>query len=234
MKLYINGDSHTAGAEAVNPHVFAEDDTHYFYMGRAPHPDNLSVSWGKRLSEMLKSNFICDAETASSNTRIMRTTMKWLSKQEHLTNLLLIIQWSTWEREEWLIDNDYYQVNASGIDIVPENYRQKYKEYIASVDWQQRTEQAHDTIWKFHQYLDSINVKHIFFNGNNHFESITERYDWGSTYIGPYDPYLTFDNILRSAKFDTVSPTSYHYGKEAHAWWAKYMLKYILEHKLAT
>ena len=26
MILYVNGDSHTAAAEAVNPHCFAEDD----------------------------------------------------------------------------------------------------------------------------------------------------------------------------------------------------------------
>ena len=47
MILYVNGDSHTAAAEAVNPHAFAMDDRPLFYLGRAPHPDNVSVSWGK-------------------------------------------------------------------------------------------------------------------------------------------------------------------------------------------
>jgi hypothetical protein len=38
MILYVNGDSHTAAAEAVNPHAFAEDDPiALFYMGRALH-----------------------------------------------------------------------------------------------------------------------------------------------------------------------------------------------------
>jgi hypothetical protein len=44
MILYVNGDSHTAAAEAVNPHAFAEDDSALFYLGRAPHPENLAVS----------------------------------------------------------------------------------------------------------------------------------------------------------------------------------------------
>ena len=43
MMLYVNGDSHTAGAEAVNSHAFAEDDPDLFYLGRAPHPENLAV-----------------------------------------------------------------------------------------------------------------------------------------------------------------------------------------------
>ena len=30
MILYVNGDSHTAAAEAVNPYAFAEDDGQYF------------------------------------------------------------------------------------------------------------------------------------------------------------------------------------------------------------
>ena len=42
MILYVNGDSHTAAAEAVNPHAWAMDDGELFYMGRAPHPANLA------------------------------------------------------------------------------------------------------------------------------------------------------------------------------------------------
>ena len=45
--LYVNGDSHTAAAEAVNPHAFAEDDPALCYLGRSPHPANLAVSGGK-------------------------------------------------------------------------------------------------------------------------------------------------------------------------------------------
>ena len=44
MILYVNGDSHTAGAEAVNPYAFAEDDPNLTHLGRLPHPDNLAVS----------------------------------------------------------------------------------------------------------------------------------------------------------------------------------------------
>ena len=232
MILYVNGDSHTAAAEAVNSHAFAEDDRKYWYMERRPHPDNIAVSWGRLLADRLKANFYCDAESASCNDRIMRTTKEWISlhpNQLHRTTM--IIQWSTWEREEWLIDDKYYQVNASGVDDVPESHQQQYKEYIAGVDWQQKTQEAHLKIWNFHLWLQSRDIKHVFFNGNNDFSKISNTQDWGTSYIGPYDPKCTYNAIL-SQKYDTVSPLSYHYGAEAHRNWANYILHYLIDNKL--
>jgi hypothetical protein len=102
MILYTNGDSHTAAAECVNNHAFAEDDSQYWMMGRAPHPDNLEKSFSKLLSNRLSCGMVCAAESASSNDRIIRTSKQWIKKHEHeLYRTLMVIQWSTWEREEW-------------------------------------------------------------------------------------------------------------------------------------
>ena len=162
MILYINGDSHTAAAEAVNPYAFAEDDPTLPHLGRVPHPANLAVSWGRLLSLTLKAGFHCSAESASSNARILRTTRDWLHQQVTYDDMLLIIQWSTWEREEWLYDGVYYQVGASGTDGVPAEAAERYRHYIVSVDWKQKTQEAHDEIWKFHQELSDQGVRHIF------------------------------------------------------------------------
>ena len=227
MILYVNGDSHTAAAEAVNTHAFAMDDGRLFYMGRAPHPENLLVSWGKRLSDALRASFHCGAESASSNTRILRTTRDWVNKITRTVDLLVIIQWSTWEREEWLIDETYYQVGASGMDDVPEEYKQRYKEYIVNIDWEEKTKQAHDEIWQLHLELEELGINHIFFNGNNNFSNITERKDWGSSYIGPYDPASTYDARIRAAGIQTVASDSWHFGKDGHSFWNRFMLQYI-------
>jgi len=229
MILYVNGDSHTAAAEAVNPYAFAEDDSQYFYMGRVAHPDNLAVSWGKLLSLSLRSGFHCAAESASSNARIIRTTREWLANRSSNNDVLVIIQWSTWEREEWLIDNIYYQINASGVDQVPASHQQQYKEYIANIDWQQRTEQAHAEIWKFHKELDKKKIKHIFFNGNNDFSKIQKQKDWKKSYIAPYDPAMTFDAVVRKQGFETVASNSWHFGKNAHSYFHRFMLQYVID-----
>jgi len=231
MKLYVNGDSHAAAAEAVNPCVFAKDDSQYFYMGRAPHPANAQVSWAKQLSDVLKTSLYLDAEGASSNDRIIRTTRTWVDNNRiDLAQCLIVIQWSTWERQEWQDSNgDYYQVNASGIDHVPDSLRDRYKEFVANVDWNQCTNHWHEKIWDFHNELTDQKLPHIFFNGNSNFSKIANQKDWGLSYINPYDPSQTFDQILKNNAFETVSPDSWHFGKDAHSFWYRYMLQYIIK-----
>jgi len=234
MILYVNGDSHTAAAEAVNPHAFAEDDSQYFYMGRAPHPDNLSASWGRILSSFLKAILHCDAESAASNDRILRTTRAWLdNNKKEWYRTLVIIQWSTWEREEWLHKDTYYQVNGSGIDQVPQELQEKYRQYILGIDWGTKTQQSHDKIWAFHQELDQQGIKHLFFNGNNSFDQIVDQQCWNNSYIHPYDQSQTYHALLQSSGFETVSPQSWHYGSDAHSWWSTQLLNYIVKNKLA-
>jgi len=231
MILFVNGDSHTAAAEAVNPYAFAEDDPALAPLGRTPHPANLAVSWGRLLSLTLKAGFHCAAESASSNTRILRTTRDWVSQQRGFNDVLLIIQWSTWEREEWLHEGVYYQVGASGIDDVPQPLQEKYRNFVIGTDWKLKTEQAHEEIWKFHNELKSNGIKHVFFNGNNDFSQIIDRLDWGHNYIGPYDPKQTYNSIIRAQGIDTVAPNSWHFGKDGHSYFHRFMLQYIIANK---
>jgi hypothetical protein len=233
MILYVNGDSHTAAAEAVNSYAFAEDDGRLTHLGRLPHPDNIRISWGKILADTLKYSFKCDAESASSNHRIIRTTRAWAETQlSNPTQALAVIQWSTWERDEWLIDGKYYQINASGIDDVPDGYQTKYKEFVANVDWQESINKAHEEIWQLHKDLTRMGITHIFFNGNMCFTGTEECYDWGNSYIGPYNKDKTFDSWLKSNNYQTVSPASWHFGQDAHSAWSQFVLQYIINHKL--
>lgn len=235
MILYVNGDSHTAAAEAVNPYAFAEDDPELGHLCRLPHPDNLAVSWGKTLADTLKAGFKCDAESAASNDRILRTTREWLSQQPRSTKeLLVVIQWSTWERQEWLHEGTWYQVNASGTDSVPEELQEKYRQYIVDVDWRACTRHWHKEIWQLHQELDTAGIRHVFFNGNNHFGSVAEsdRFDWGKSYIGPYDAKSTFNQWLLDHGHDTVAPNSYHFGRAAHTAWSRFVLQYCIKNQL--
>lgn len=234
MKLYVNGDSHTAAAEAVCPHAFAEDDGALYHLGRRPHPSNLAVSWGQQLAHQLRASFYCDAESASSNQRIMRTTREWLASNSDQQGQLIIIQWSTWEREEWLIDGTWYQITASGDDQVPPAYRDRYREFVMSVDWDRCTVRWHQEIWQLHCDLESLGIPHVFFNGNNHLGAIApdQRHTWGSAYYHPYCDQNTWHMWLKNNGFDTVTPENWHFGPKAHAAWANHMLQYIVQNQL--
>ena len=235
MILYVNGDSHTAAAEAVNPHVFACDDgdAEHWRLGRRPHPDNGRVSWGFCLANLFDSAYVNDSESASSNHRIMRTARTWIeSNSAAWSDLLVIIQWSTWVREEWLIDGEYYQINASGIDEVPNSHQDRYRQFVIDVDWLACTQLWHDRIWQFHNELKNNGIRHVFFNGNNHFAGIAQRYDWAHHYVDPYAVSSTYDQILRKNGFHTVNPSSWHFGADAHCFWARYVLQYCVDNNL--
>lgn len=228
MIVYVNGDSHSAAAEAVNPHAFAEDDGLYWGMGRRPHPDNERVSYGCELANRLDAVLVCNAESASSNDRIIRTTRDWIAQnQDALTDTFMVIQWSTWERQEWFHDGTWWQVNASGIDDVPIELQGRYRQFVCDVDWDEVTHRAHDDVWRFHQELQSLGIRHVMFNGNSSFARITHHRDWGRCYIDPYDANGTWDARLRQQGFGTVSPTSWHFGPDAHCFWAQYLLQYL-------
>jgi len=232
MILYVNGDSHAAAAEAVNTHAFAEDDPAYFFSGRRPHPDNLVASWAKQLSQTLSSALHLDAESASSNARIIRTTRAWLAdRADTVHDVLVIIQWSTWEREEWEYDGVIYQVNGSGIDHVPPEAVDRYKNFVINIDWKKKTQEAHDEIWAFHQELKKQKIRHIFVNGNNDFSKIAKQKKWGTDYIGPYDPAQTYDAVIRAQGIETVAPNSHHFGKNGHSFFHRFMLQYIIANK---
>ena len=143
----------------------------------------------------------------------------------------MIIQWSTWEREEWLHDDVYYQVGASGIDDVPQSLQEKYRNFVIGTDWQYKTQQAHKDIWQFHQELADQGIKHVFFNGNNDFGKITDRKDWGTNYIGPYDSKMTYNTLIRDKGIDTVAPNSWHFGKDGHSYFHRFMLQYCIDNK---
>ena len=222
MILYVNGDSHSAGAEAVNSYCFANDDPLYWSLGRIPHPDNEKVSYGCELANELGAVFHCDAESASSNDRIIRVTREYLKEY---TPDAIVIGWTSWEREEWLHDGTYWQVNAAphGNDW-PKEIQDRHRQWVLDVDYNQKRNEWHERIWQFHNELKDM--PHLFFNTFSSFIR-TPIVDWGNNYVAPYDDSLTYRNWLLSQGFNTVSPTSYHFGADAHRKWAQFLLPHL-------
>jgi len=227
MILYVNGDSHAAAAECVNSHAWACDDKLYWGLGKQPHPDNERASFGCELANWLNAILYLDAQAGCSNQRIVRTTRNWLAQQESVDDVFVVVQWSTWERQEWLYEGEWWQVNASGIDHVPDELHDRYREFVIGVNWEEATESSHQLIWNFHQELQEKNIKHLFFNGNSDFSKIKRQRSWHDCYIAPYDPAQTYTSVLKNNGFATVAPESWHFGPDAHCFWAEYLLQYI-------
>lgn len=218
MIVYVNGDSHSAGAQAVNPYCFANDDALYVGLGRQAHPDNLRVSYGCEIANKLNAMLDCDAESASSNARIIRTTRDYLKNN---SPDLIIIGWSNWTREEYLYDGIYWQIAGVGVGLDwPAAVVEWHRDWVINNNYNQRVIESHNAIWEFHQELEHI--PHLFFNCYDTFTQVPKR-DWGDSYVGPYDHELTYRAWLNNRGFQTVNPGSHHYGADAHRAWAEFL-----------
>ena len=233
MILYVNGCSHSAAAEAAVPHAWACDDGNLWKSGIEAHPANLAVSYGKHIADVLGAELICQASSGGSNDRIIRTTKQWIENSpDCVKDTFMILQWTTWEREEWLHNDTWYQVNASGIDIVPPELEQRYKNYVVNINWNVKTLEAHDKIWQMHQYLKDLGIQHLFFSGHSTFSDIQNQQNWGKNYMHPYIREESYHNWLKNNGGTYANAASYHFNAKSHRLWAEHVLQYINDNNL--
>jgi hypothetical protein len=209
MMLYVNGDSHSHGVGVAIHERFSNIVAHEF-----------------------NQDTINDAKVGASNQRILRTTQQYL--ETHRPSLVLI-GWSTWEREEWYYQNQYYDVNSSGHTGLPVELQEKYKEWVTKQTPETlniKSQQFHDQIYQLHQELEQKNIKHLFFNCMYNFFNISDnqKKDWNNCYIGPYDNDSSYYWYLNNQGY--VSDEWYHFGSHGHAEWARKLINYIKEHNI--
>ena len=82
---------------------------------------------------------------------------------------------------------------------------------------------------KLIRMLEKKKIKHIFFNGNNDFSKIKKQRAWKKSYIAPYDLAMTFDAVVRKQGFETVASNSWHFGRDAHSFFHRFMLNYVID-----
>ena len=233
MLFRSNGDSHSVGADAVAPYGFANDEgLHWGTPHRHGYRKNVLASFGVRAAEHLKWDWINQGESGSSNDRIIRVTDIFLETAS-IKNLVILIGWSTSEREEWLIDHTFYQVNASGHDQVPQESQDKYKQWVISQNdhtRQQKTIKWHNRLYAYHKKLKEQGIRHLFFNTYSDFSSISHNQkEWDGCYINPYDKNYTYNQWLRNRGHQTVNPENYHFGKIAHQEWADFLVSHLTQ-----
>jgi hypothetical protein len=178
---------------------------------------------------MLTATLHCDAESAGSNARIVRTTKNYL--WNHTPPDLVVIGWSTWEREEWWHTQTerYWQVNAGGMgEDWPEEIKEQYKEWVLHLDYNPTVNKAHRAIHNFHKFLSQEGINHFFFTCYEPFANV-EQLDWNGCYLNPYDKDSTYYNWCKQNGFKTVNKNSYHFGADAHAAWAEFLYPQIVQ-----
>lgn len=212
MILYVNGDSNSAGSECKDP----------------------GKSWPAALADRLGFTLVNDAKDGSSNPKIMRTTSSAIAHSDK--NTFVVIGWTSWEREEWLHNNQYYDVNSSGHDVLPKELQERYKEWVPKQDsFEQaiKSKQMHEQIHRLHRSLKDRRIPHLFFNAlmpfqHNLLDPVHK--DWSKNYLGPYDNELSYYWYLKNHGWQPT--TNHHYTDEAQVVWADVLYNYIQENNL--
>ena len=142
----------------------------------------------------------------------------------------VLIGWGTWEREEWLYDNEYYNVMVGWYKHLPEQLQAKYNTWAKQQDYDMLVKKSclvHEQIHRLHRLLDSCNIPHLFFNCMYDFQGIKKdgQYDWNNTYIGPYDSAKSYVWYMKNKKYE--HDKWYHFSQEAHKEWANLLIEHI-------
>ena len=175
--------------------------------------------------------FLCDAESGSSNARILRTTYEYL---ENNRPDFVVIGWATWEREEWLHEGKYYQITGSGYAELPtpelvEKYKYWVTQQLVPDVMNHKAIYIHRDIRNLHLKLQELGIPHLFFNTFSSFQNFknlhyllpdSEMLDWSGSYVEPYKDELTYYHWLKARNYQTVAPGSHHYGPAGHEAWA--------------
>lgn len=212
MILYVNGDSNSNGSECKD----------------------LDKSWSHILSSRLGFSLVNEAKGGASNPRIMRVSSQALAHSSQKT--FVIIGWTSWEREEWLHQGQYYDVNAGGHDAFPVELQEEYKQWVTLQGPDQqaiKSRNMHEQIHKLHRSLKDRRIPHLFFNAlmpfqHNLLDPIQK--DWGKNYLGPYNNELSYYSYLKNHGWKPTENN--HHTDKAQQVWADVLYNYIAENKL--
>lgn len=234
MILYVNGDNHSAASRATNDHSFASDDFSKVALGKKPHPDNLAVSYGMQLSKMLRLALVNDAQSGSSNERIMRTTREFLANRNKNDYTVVIIGWSDWMRTEFWdeANQEFLQANLAFPNSVPDHLEKEFRRHIVAADIKNRANEWHGKIHELHQELLDQKITHLFFNSQDNFLSVPmdQRKNWKNCFVNPYKPGSSYVENLEAKKF--IHDDWYHYRADGHLYWAGYLFNWLTENDL--
>lgn len=130
--------------------------------------------------------------------------------------------------------NSIKEISKDVVEWVDAMHSKGREDLFVIIGWDITSPTDHNRVHSLHQTLQSKKVPHLFFNTDKAFFRVAKHYDWKGSYLEPYNKANSYVSTLRSQKFLTVTPSSPYFGKEAHSFWAVYLLQYIMKTKLVT
>ena len=160
MILYINGDEHSAAAEAAVPYVNAEENFDLWWMGDTPNPENVKVSFGNVLAHVLKARLTIEAKRGQTNEQIIAATKKFFGANAIREQVVAIISLP-------FLDHDQFS---------------EFGQYLKNID-------VKHIIYPTSDYVEWLESKGFKPNANGYFDSAAHK-AWAGNLIKPLTQIL--------------------------------------------
>lgn len=188
------------------------------------------------MSRELGRSFRCWAKNAASNYWMEHHIEYFLADRAKWPNdTMLVIGWTSWERQEWPWQYQNYSVSAGPNYGVPDAMMARYRAWKQNLtdDMVQEAKASwHDRIYQCHEMLRSHSVPHLFWLTYDSFHDATEQRDWHSSFHAPYHDDGDMYHWLTARGHETPGDDPYHFGAEAHRAWAYQLVKHVRENRL--
>lgn len=157
--LYVNGCSHSAGAELA-------------YVGSNREPYDLKNSWGGILADRYDLLHINDANSGQSNNSILTSSICnifKLLKTFKSSEILVIIGWSSFDRTEYVYENKLYRFVPGCHELPffktwPKPIQDAFITYIQTTDYTYNMNKFALEYFNLVNFLKINNIDYYFFN----------------------------------------------------------------------
>ncbi len=200
--LYANGCSWTAGQGMPEDEKFVGNDYKAF-------------AWPAPLGRMLNYNVVNQALGGGSNKRMVRMTCKFVNSlpKESYKDLLVVLGWTTAERNEIYINNEWYTFNAQQVFSEHNILKRLDKDIVSGIDRYQKEyvtyiENPLVNLLYYYQekqllscFLESKGIKYLFSN------SLPSHWGYIEAEEFQYQNYLA--NVKTKYMYDDITFNKY-------------------------
>jgi hypothetical protein len=231
--LYVNGCSHSCGAEISYP------DSHRT-------PDDLKGSWGGQLASRFNLIHYNDAIAGQDNHSIMSSTIHSvlnLLDQYNANEILVIIGWTGFERDHFIYQDKKYRFVPGCQDRPffkqwPDVVQNAFHNYILGIDLKSNTNNKFSLIYySLVNFLKLHNVDYYFFNAlhavqypaknllhetsnDNPTIKIFDQIQSDSNYLEPLNWDLTYYAYMKSRFDGHIDGRNHHFLASDQTTWA--------------
>lgn len=241
--LYVNGCSHSCGAEISYPKSHRTNE-------------DLSNSWAGQLASKYNMIHVNHAIGGQGNDGIFSNTVQSvlnLLDTHHPKEILVIIGWSSFERTEYVYDNKLYRFVPGCQELPlfkkwPLPVRNAFENWILSVDYHSNMNKFSLIYFNMINFLKQYQLDYYFFNAiqqvikpkynllhelhqNKPCEKLFNLIELDKNYLEPYQPKMTYYNYMRSRYDGHIDGRNHHFLANAQSDWAN-VLDQKIQHLL--